>query len=62
MGTNPFTAVSVLKSMGADMVGITVLCPNMEGIIESMFKAGGGYLSVKPTQVCRRYRQCRYVP
>ena len=50
MGTDPFTAVSVLKSMGADMVG-----PNcsfgpehMEGIIESMFKAGGGYLSVKP--------------
>lgn len=50
MGTDPFTAVSVLKSMGADMVGANCSFgpEHMEGIIESMFKAGGGYLSVKP--------------
>lgn len=50
MGTDPFTAVSVIKSMGADMVGANCSFgpEHMEGIIESMFKAGGGYLSVKP--------------
>ena len=50
MGTDPFTAVTVLKSMGADMVGANCSFgpEHMKGIIESMFKAGGGYLSVKP--------------
>ncbi|HPP36682.1 MAG TPA: homocysteine S-methyltransferase family protein [Clostridiales bacterium] len=50
MGTDPFIAVNVLKSMGADMVGANCSFgpEHMKGIIEGMYKAGGGYLSVKP--------------
>ncbi|HOQ06557.1 MAG TPA: homocysteine S-methyltransferase family protein [Clostridiales bacterium] len=50
MGTDPFIAVTVLKSLGADMVGVNCSFgpEHMTGIVESMYKAGGGYLSVKP--------------
>lgn len=50
MGTDPFIAVTVLKSLGVDMVGANCSFgpEHMTGIIESMYRAGGGYLSVKP--------------
>jgi len=50
MGTDPFIAVNVLKNLGADMVGANCSFgpEHMTGIIESMYRAGGGYLSVKP--------------
>lgn len=50
MGTEPFVAVTVLKSLGADLVGTNCSFgpEHMVGIVEAMYKAGGGYLSVKP--------------
>lgn len=50
MGTDPFIAVSVLKSLGADMVGANCSFgpEHMTGIVKSFYDAGGGYLSVKP--------------
>lgn len=50
MGTEPFVAVTVLKSLGADLVGTNCSFgpEHMVGIVEAMYEAGGGYLSVKP--------------
>lgn len=50
MGTDPFIAVCVLKSLGADMVGANCSFgpEHMTGIVKSFYEAGGGYLSVKP--------------
>ncbi len=50
MGTEPFVAVTVLKSLGADMVGTNCSFgpEHMVGIVKAMYEAGGGYLSVKP--------------
>lgn len=50
MGTDPFIAVLVLKSLGADMVGANCsLGPeHMDGIAKGFYEAGGGYLSMKP--------------
>ena len=50
MGTDPFIAVNVLKSLGADMIGANCSFgpEHMTGIVESLYKAGGGYLSIKP--------------
>jgi len=50
MGTAPYTAVAILKSLGADMVGANCSFGpgHMEGIIREMYDAGSGYLSVKP--------------
>lgn len=50
MGTDPFTAVAVLKSLGVDMVGANCSFgpEHMAGIVKKMYDAGAGYLSVKP--------------
>jgi 5-methyltetrahydrofolate--homocysteine methyltransferase len=50
MGTSPSTAVHILKALGADMVGTNCSfgAEHMLGIVEEMYEAGGGYLSVKP--------------
>lgn len=50
MGTDPFVAVTVLKSLGADIVGTNCSfgSEHMLSIGEAMYEAGGGYLSVKP--------------
>ncbi len=50
MGTDPYIAVLVLKSLGADLVGANCSFgpEHMEGIVRDMYEAGGGYLSVKP--------------
>lgn len=50
MGTDPFVAVTVLKSLGADLVGTNCSFgpEHMVGIVKAMYEAGGGYLSVKP--------------
>ncbi|MGI6669500.1 MAG: homocysteine S-methyltransferase family protein [Acetivibrionales bacterium] len=50
MGTDPFIAVLVLKSLGADMVGANCSFgpEHMAGIVKSFYEAGGGYLSIKP--------------
>lgn len=50
MGTDPLTAVTILRSLGADMVGTNCSfgAANMLEIVKAMHAAGGGYLSVKP--------------
>jgi 5-methyltetrahydrofolate--homocysteine methyltransferase len=50
MGTDPYTAVAVLKSLGADMVGTNCSFgpQHLLEVIKEMSGAGGGYLSVKP--------------
>ena len=50
MGTDPETAVVILKSLGAGMVGTNCsFGPElMLGIVKQMYSAGAGYLSVKP--------------
>ena len=50
MGTEPFVAVTVLQSLGADLVGTNCSFgpEHMLGIVNAMYEAGGGYLSVKP--------------
>ncbi len=50
MGTDPETAVIILKSLDADMVGTNCsFGPKlMVDIVKKMHLAGGGYLSVKP--------------
>lgn len=50
MGTDPFVAVTVLKALGADLVGTNCSFgpEHMLGIVKAMHEAGGGYLSVKP--------------
>ncbi len=50
MGTDPFIAVAVLRSLGVDMVGTNCSFgpEHMEGIVSKMYEAGGGCLSVKP--------------
>ncbi len=50
MGTEPFVAVTVLKSLGADLVGTNCSFgpEQLIGIAKAMYEAGGGYLSVKP--------------
>ncbi len=50
MGTDPYTAVLVLRSLGADMVGANCSFgpkPMLE-IIKVMYEAGGIYLMAKP--------------
>ncbi len=50
MGTDPFTAVAVLKALGVDMAGTNCSFgpEHMAGIVKSLHDAGCGYLSVKP--------------
>ena len=50
MGTDAFIAVTVLKSLGVDMIGVNCSFgqEHMTGLVESMYKEGGGFLSVKP--------------
>lgn len=50
MGTDPVVAVAVLRSIGADMAGTNCSFgpEHMTGIIQELYQAGGGYLSVKP--------------
>ena len=50
MGTDPFTAVAVLRSLGVDMAGTNCSFgpEHMAGIVRSLHDAGCGYLSVKP--------------
>lgn len=50
MGTDPFIAVAVLRSIGVDMVGTNCSFgpEHMAGIVNGLYDAGGGYLSVKP--------------
>ncbi|NLC68451.1 MAG: homocysteine methyltransferase [Clostridiaceae bacterium] len=50
MGTDPQTAVVILKTLGADMVGTNCSfgAKYMLEIVKKMHEAGGGYLSVKP--------------
>ncbi len=50
MGTDPFIAAVVLKSIGADMAGTNCSFgpEHMSGIVKSLHEAGGGFLSVKP--------------
>ena len=50
MGTDPLTAVAILKSLGADMVGTNCSfgAAHMLEIVKAMHAAGGGYLSAKP--------------
>ena len=50
MGTDIFTAVAILKALGADMVGAncSLGAGHMTGIIKGMHEAGAGMLSVKP--------------
>jgi len=50
MGTEPFIAVTVLKALGADMIGANCSFgpEHMLGIAKGMFEAGKGYLSIKP--------------
>lgn len=50
MGTDPYIAVLVLKSIGADMAGTNCSFGpgHMAGIVEKFYEAGGGYLSAKP--------------
>ena len=50
MGTDPYTAAVVLKSLGADMVGVNCsFGPDMMlDVLKGMHEAGGVYLSVKP--------------
>ncbi|HEX2947176.1 MAG TPA: homocysteine S-methyltransferase family protein [Clostridia bacterium] len=50
MGTDPFIAVLVLRSIGADMAGTNCSFGpgHMAGIVEKLYEAGGGYLSAKP--------------
>lgn len=50
MGNDPFIAVSVLLSLGADMVGANCSfgAGHMLEIVRRMHEAGGGSLSVKP--------------
>jgi 5-methyltetrahydrofolate--homocysteine methyltransferase len=50
MGTDPAVAVTVLRSLGADLVGTNCSFgpEQLVGIAKAMYEAGGGYLSVKP--------------
>ncbi|NJD01124.1 MAG: homocysteine methyltransferase, partial [Ruminiclostridium sp.] len=50
MGNDPFIAVSVLLSLGADMAGVNCSfgAGHMLDIVKKMHDARGGYLSVKP--------------
>jgi len=50
MGTDPYIAALILKSIGADMAGTNCSFGpgHMAGIVEKLNEAGGGYLSVKP--------------
>lgn len=50
MGTDPFIAALVLKSIGADLAGTNCSFgpEHMAGIVEKLYEAGGGYLSAKP--------------
>lgn len=50
MGTDPLTAVTVLRSLGADIVGTNCSfgAAHMLEIVKAMYAAGGGFLSVKP--------------
>ena len=50
MGTDPYLAAIILKSLGADMVGINCSfgAEHMLDLVETMSQAGCGYLSVKP--------------
>ncbi len=50
MGTDPAVAVTVLRSLGADLVGTNCSFgpEQLVGIAKTMYEAGGGYLSVKP--------------
>jgi 5-methyltetrahydrofolate--homocysteine methyltransferase len=50
MGTDPLTAVAILKSMGAEMVGTNCSfgAVHMLEIVKAMHCAGSGFLSVKP--------------
>lgn len=50
MGTDPRTAAVVLKSMGADMIGVncSVGPENMIDLVRKMYETGGAYISVKP--------------
>jgi 5-methyltetrahydrofolate--homocysteine methyltransferase len=50
MGTDPFIAVTVLRSLGVDMVGTNCSFgpEHMAGIVKGLYDAGGGCLSVKP--------------
>jgi len=50
MGTDPETAVLILKSLGADMLGTNCsFGPEfMLDIVKKMYQAGAGYISVKP--------------
>lgn len=50
MGTDPYTAVVVLKSLGADMIGTNCSFgpEHMLEIVPKMSEVGGIYLSVKP--------------
>ncbi len=50
MGTDPYVVVSVLKSLGADMVGTNCSfgSVHMLNIVKVMHEAGGIYLSAKP--------------
>ncbi len=50
MGTDPYVAALVLKSIGADMAGTNCSFgpEHMTGIVKKLQEAGGGYLSAKP--------------
>ena len=50
MGNDPFIAVSVLLSLGADVIGTNCSfgAGHMLEIVKKMYDAGGGYLCVKP--------------
>jgi methionine synthase I (cobalamin-dependent) len=50
MGTDPFNAVVILKSLGASMAGTNCSCgPGQQlDILKEMSRVGGIYLSVKP--------------
>lgn len=50
MGTDPFVAVHVLKSLGADMIGTNCSFgpEHLLSIAHAMYNAGGGFLSIKP--------------
>jgi 5-methyltetrahydrofolate--homocysteine methyltransferase len=50
MGTDPCTAVTVLKSLGADVVGTNCSFgpQHLLEVVKKMSEAGGGFLSAKP--------------
>ncbi|NLK86470.1 MAG: homocysteine methyltransferase [Clostridiaceae bacterium] len=50
MGTDPFVAAAVMRSLGADMIGVNCSFgpEHMAGIVKGLYEAGGGWLSVKP--------------